>query len=232
MDITAGGLDGGVAQPTLDDIELSPVFMQVGGKTVAQGVNTVSLAHPGCPLGIVVDLLGRTHRHGPAFVPAEKEPLFRLNAAVIVTKHLKAVLGQDGIAVLAALALFHPDHHPGGLDVLGLEPDRLGGPQPRSVHRGQQGAVFDVARGVDDARNLFPAQKHGQLPDPGPGRDGELGISPAQIILVEFLQTTEQDITAGPGQLPVLNVVEQKVLDLPIAQCLGRLLMKGGQGLH
>ena len=64
---------------------------------------------------------------------------------------------HDG-AILAALAVLDPDHHPDTVDVADLQADRLGGPQPRRIGRGQRGTGLQAGHPL--RRKLSPLTDH------------------------------------------------------------------------
>lgn len=46
MQIPAGGFNRAVTKPSFDDEQLHSLIKQVGGKAVAQGMNTAALGEP------------------------------------------------------------------------------------------------------------------------------------------------------------------------------------------
>ena len=70
---------------------------------------------------------------------------------------------QHDVAVLAALAVLDPDHHPAAVDVADLQADRLGGAQPRRIGRRQRGAGLQARHRLEKAHHLVGAQHHRQL---------------------------------------------------------------------
>src|SRR5262249_18209507 len=61
---------------------------------------------------------------------------------------------QHDVAVLAAFAMLDADHHPAAVDIADLEPDRLGGAQPRGVGCRQRGAGLQAGYGFEEANHL------------------------------------------------------------------------------
>ena len=69
----------------------------------------------------------------PIPITARKQPMYRLGQAPIGTQDRQQRWRQHDVAVLAALAVFDPDHHPAAVDVGDLECGNLGYAQPGAV---------------------------------------------------------------------------------------------------
>lgn len=69
---------------------------------------------------------------------------------------------HDG-AVLAALAVLDPDHHPHAVDVADLQADRLGRPQTRRRGRRQRGTGLQARHRLEKAHHFIGVQHHRQL---------------------------------------------------------------------
>ena len=65
--------------------------------------------------------------------------------------------GQNRIAVLAPLALFDPDHHPGRIafNMFRLEANSFPDSQPCAVDGLEQNPVFEVINAAQEAAYLF-----------------------------------------------------------------------------
>lgn len=112
MNVPASRFYGGMAHPSLDDIEFCACFERMCSETVTQGVDPTSFGDPCFSLGLVVNSLGGANGHGAFFVPAKKQPFAGLVTSPIFAQEFKAMLRQDSISVFTALALFNSDHHP------------------------------------------------------------------------------------------------------------------------
>jgi hypothetical protein len=99
----------------------------------------------------------------PALVAAGEQPLARPGQAPVAAQDRQKLRRQHGIAVLGALALFDPDHHPPAVDIADLQPHRLRGPQPGGVRRGQRRAALQTGHRFEKAHDLICTEHQRQL---------------------------------------------------------------------
>lgn len=71
---------------------------------------------------------------------------------------LQGRLGQDGVAILASLALIDPDHHPLTIDIGYLKPCGFTGSQSRGVGDHQDGFMFEILRHGQEGFHLREIQ--------------------------------------------------------------------------
>ena len=108
------------------------------------------------------------------------------------------------------------------VDVLDAEPGDLGEPQPAGVGGHEQGAVLGVLQRVEEAGHLVLAEDDGE-------RLGRLGAGdlvddplPAQGDAVEELEGEAGLLVDVPGDLPLLDQVEQVGADVLGPEVFGR----------
>src|SRR5271165_4918837 len=71
--------------------------------------------------------------------------------------------GEHGVALLAALAAFDPQHHAAGVDVADLERGHFGHPQTRGIGRRQRHARLQAGNGFQKPHHFLRAQHAGKL---------------------------------------------------------------------
>ena len=86
-------------------------------------------------------------------IPGE-EPLLRPHDPPIVTQRVEQFRREHDIAVLAALALGHPDHHPLVVERAGLQANGFGDAQTGGVAGLQDRLVFDVFDAAEKMENF------------------------------------------------------------------------------
>ena len=129
---------------------------------------------------------------------------------------------EHHVAVLVPLALADVDDHAGAVDVLDAEPGDLGEPQPAGVGGHEHGAVLGVLQRVEEPGHLVLAEDDGELL-------GRLGAGdllddplPAQGDAVEELEGEAGLLVDVPGDLPLLDQVEQVGADVLGPEVFGR----------
>src|SRR5216683_5780641 len=128
--IERGGIELLVPEQHLDHANVGLLLQQMRGEAVPQRVQRdgfVDLGHLRRGMAGPVELPRREWVDW--FLPG-KQPALRASRLPPRTQQFEQVLGQHDVAVLAALALFDPNDHPGAVDVGDLERDDLGRPQP------------------------------------------------------------------------------------------------------
>jgi hypothetical protein len=70
---------------------------------------------------------------------------------------------EHDVAVLAALALLDPDHHPLAVDVGNLQENHFRHAQSGGIDRGQRGAAFEAWDRLQEANDLVGAQHDRKL---------------------------------------------------------------------
>src|SRR6202045_3235903 len=124
-------------------------------------------------------MLNGVRGDGSAEIPGE-EPLLRPPDPPIVTQGVEQFRREHDIAVLAALALGHPDHHPLVVERAGLEANCLGNAQAGGVAGRQDRLVFDVFDAAEKMENFRSAENDWQLLGLPGSRDARLQV-PASL---------------------------------------------------
>ena len=94
---------------------------------------------------------------------AGEEPLLRPHDPPIVTQRVQQFGREHDVAVLVALALGHPDHHPLVVERAGLQANGFGDAQAGGVAGRQDRLVFDVFDAAEKMANLRSAENDWQL---------------------------------------------------------------------
>src|ERR1700694_4869012 len=107
-------------------------------------------------------MLNGVRRDRSAEIPGE-EPLLRPHDPPIVTQRVEPFRREHDIAVLAALTLGHPDHHPLVVERAGLQANGFGDAQAGGVAGRQDRLVFDAFDAAEKLENLRSAENDRQL---------------------------------------------------------------------
>lgn len=135
----------------------------------------------------------------PAPVAAREQPVARPHQAPVAAQDGQQLRRQHGIAVLGALALLDPDHHPAAVDIADLQPRRLRGSQPGGIRRGQRRAALKARHRLKKADNLVRTQNQWQLTRLARMGDALRQLAPPQRHPVEEAQRTDDLIERRPG---------------------------------
>ena len=119
-----------MAQEEVDRAHIDARFAPMGGKAVAQRMETLAVRDPGGPLGVGGDLLGRRDGHGRGRGLSGTQPRGRAGPLPGGPPCAEEARREEGRAILMALALIDAEHHPIPLEVRALEADDLTDPQP------------------------------------------------------------------------------------------------------
>src|SRR4030095_7632618 len=104
-------------------------LQKMGGKAGAQRMNASAFFNPRSSLGLVEDMPGFISAQWAVLSSVGEKPNRRPVAFPILAQLHKQLLRQDGITVLAALALLDADSHARSIDVCDLESYQLTHPQ-------------------------------------------------------------------------------------------------------
>src|SRR6266699_1465281 len=154
-------------------------------------------------------------------VAAREQPVPRMDGPVVDAQQFEEGLRQRHDPVLAAFALADVDDHPGTVDVVGLEADRLRDTQPGGVAGHQDRPVLEVANAAEELEDLLTRGDLGQvLLRPGI-RDGLEAPGPLQGDLVEEAQGGDVVAEHAVRDLGLLDQVEQEGSHLVRSQLIG-----------
>jgi hypothetical protein len=221
-----------VPQEPLDRVEVGPRLQEVRGKGMPQGMDTPALRDPGLALRGIVVLLRGGDIQRPLPVPRREQPGGRAILAPVSAELRQQPGRQEGVAILAALALLHPETPPLGVEVAELEPHALADPEPRRVGRGQERALLPGGGGLEETSHLGGAQDLGErLPALRP-RDGEGQGGATQRRVVQEPERLHGDVTGAPGEVLLPEHVDQVRLALGRGEPIRRAMIVPRQAGH
>ncbi len=145
-------------------VRRSTPFSNKAVANITQAVDAHPFADSGLGARPSENALGR----GPADVcrpaGAGKQPQGRTLDLPIVPQVSEQRRRKHGVAVLAPLALLHPDEHPVrmAVDIGDAQLDQFTDPQPGRVGGHQQHPVLGVGRGLEQPFQFLLAQDFGQ----------------------------------------------------------------------
>ena len=96
-------------------------------------------------------------------VAARKQPTLRPSQPPICAQNPQQLRREHDVAVLAALALLDPDHHPLAVNVSDLEKNDFRYAQSGGIDSGQRGAAFEARDRLQEAHDLVGTQHDRQL---------------------------------------------------------------------
>jgi hypothetical protein len=176
-------------------------------------MDAMAVLDPGPLLGRGEDLFRGVGRQGTAGVPPREQPSLRSIEAPVGTEFLQQSRGEQGVAVLAALALIDPDQHPIRVDVARVQMDQFRDPQPGAIGRHQQHAVLGVPRGVEELGDLAAAERFRQ-PPAALRRNTQGKTLLPQHVAVEKLDAGQFLIAGAEGRFLLGDQVMEEVADL------------------
>lgn len=197
-----------MAEQALDGVQIGSSFQQMRREGVTKRVDPSLLGDPRPLLGTHVEALGARDADGTGDATGGKQPGEGAIDLPVAPEFLEEPLGQEGVAILRALALVHANRHAIRVDVRDLEVDDFADPEPRGVGRHEQGPVLGVVGRVEQPADLLLAQDLRQLGRLFRGRDAELRTIALERLVVQEAQSVEHDVAATPRQLPLHSQVE------------------------
>jgi len=132
-------------------------------KTVPQGVRRHLFGKASCCAGGPTRGMQRGRFERPFFVAAGKQPALGPGEPPVAAQNPQQLRRQHDIAVLAALALLDPDHHPTAVNVGDLEHHHFRHAQAGRVNRGERRAALQARDRLQKAHHLVGAQHDRQL---------------------------------------------------------------------
>jgi hypothetical protein len=110
-----------MAHQKLDGAQVDSGLQKMGGKAGAQRMNASAFFETRSFFGLVKDVPGFVSAQRAVLRSVGENPERRPVAFPLLAQLCEQVLRQDGIAVLTAFALLHPDSHARRIDVCDLE---------------------------------------------------------------------------------------------------------------
>src|SRR6266852_2426967 len=165
----------------------------------------------------------------PTAVRHRKHPVSGPLGPPIQAQQLQQLGRQQGLPVLAAFALAHPQHVAAGVDVTRLELSRLRGTESAAVQHGQHGAVAKLAGRLQERFDFLPAQDQRQLsfaPWKRNAFDRDLAV---QCVGIEKAQRADQLDASGLRCLFVLDQEQLVLANMLGAELVGWLMEVFGE---
>src|SRR3974390_2346955 len=128
------------------------------GKAVPQRVRRRRLVGPGLLRGLMAGAGKLTRGDRLQRITAREQPGPRAAHQPPIAQQLEQPRRQHRVAVLAALALLDPDHHPRAVDIAHLERNDFGHPQTRPIGDAQRRLVLEARCRLQHAGDLLRAQ--------------------------------------------------------------------------
>src|SRR5262245_25010933 len=123
--VPGGGTDVPVAEQSLNGMQVNAGFQQVRGEGVAEPMNAPRLADAG---GALRDLIHPWERGGMQRLTSSlrrKHPRSWTSDPPVLAERIEQPRRQDGVAVLAALAVLDADRHARRIDVTDAQVQHL-----------------------------------------------------------------------------------------------------------
>ena len=117
MEVDDGGLDGGVSEELLDEVEVDALVEEVGCEGVAQATRGCGDTDSGVGAGVLEGLLDGSGGDGPVVVLGGKEPVLGSVFRPVLPEDGQGAFGQQGVTVFASFALADADEHSVAVDV-------------------------------------------------------------------------------------------------------------------
>jgi hypothetical protein len=151
-----------VAEELLNVTEVCAGLEEVGGEAVAEGVDGELLGDSGAEAGALEDFLEGAGGKVAAGSATGEEPAFGSFEVHAGADDRGGSIGEDGIAVLAALAGADAEEASVVVEVAGAEADDFADAEAGGVDEHEGGPVLDVADGGEDAADFVAAEDGGE----------------------------------------------------------------------
>jgi len=214
-------LQVGVTEQNLDDADVGSVLQKMGGEAVPQGVRRHLFGKASRSAGGPAGGMQRGRFERPFLVAAGKQPALRAGKPPVAAQNPQQLRRQHDIAVLAALAVLDPDHHPAAVNVGDLEHHHFRHAQAGRVNRGERRAALQARDCLQKAHHLVGAQHHRQLLRLARVSDALRNRRLAERHPVEKAQRADDLVQRSPRD-PVGNQVNLEGMDLLKAQVIRR----------
>jgi len=131
-------------------------------------------------------------------------------------KQLQKLGRQHRVAVLASLALLHPDQHAGAIDVVDLEGGDFRDPKPGAIRGPQRRLILETRRRHEQPPDLLDAQYIGKLAGMTDEDEAERQIRPVERHAEEEAKSRNRGIDARRLHAAL------RLMNLETADILGR----------
>ena len=202
---------------------------QVGGEAVPQGVDGDVLLQARGPMGPATRLAHGGGGERAVAGGVGEEPGLRSCRLPVGPEDLQEHGREHHVAILAALALTDAEDHALTIDVADAERGDLGDAEAGGVGGHERGAMLERADGGEEPGEFVGAEDDGE-PLGLPGADEVLeGRGAAQGDVVEEAEGLEVEVVIAPGDMALLDQVEQEGADVLGPERLGGLAEVPGE---
>ena len=141
----------------------------------------------------------------------------------VLAQQQQRTFRQRHVAVLAALAVPHVEHHPVTVNVLHVQVDAFLEAQTAGVDRAQADAVARETQATQDALDFVHAEHDGQAVFAVGAHQLERGPLPPERVMVDELDGAQRDRECAGIRLLVVFEVEKVLAQFFFADAVGRL---------
>jgi hypothetical protein len=183
------------------------VFQQIGGEAMPQSMRGYALRKVGGFASLPADCEDCLSCDRALWWITREEPDRRSVALPVGAQHLKQLGRQHHLAILAALALTNADDLSLAVDIRHPQVRELGDSQAGGINGHQDGAVFEVAGGVEDGCDFGRTQDYRQFFLVARVRNAFNHPVAVEDVMIEEAQRAHRLIEHRPGDLFALNQI-------------------------
>ena len=230
------GVEGGnrrafVSEIDLDLAEVLPLFQQMGGVGVAQGVDVRVLLDPAGVESQTEGALerGAAHRFGggrgaQAVVAFGREqPRGMVMRFPLLAQELEGALGQRDVAIGVALAAANVEEHPLRIDGADFQRQAFAQAQAAGIDRGQGDPMIQSGDRGENLAHFSGREDHGQF-ELGLGANQDQFVGP---LAAQGFLPKEFDRANGLGGRLTGDFLDRLEVDEVLADLFGRQLLGG-----
>jgi len=224
--VAESGGDVGVTEEHLDDADVGAELEEVGSEAVAQDVRCDGLLEA-CAEGGLVQVVANGVDADAVSRLLSREELGSAGPASdpVATEDEQDALGQGDESVLTALCAADVEEHALGVDVGDAEGADLADAESGAVGGHDDGAVLWLIEGGEEGVDLGAAEDVGESGLDLWIGDGEGDVGALEGIGEEEAEGGDTDLEGGVADAVVDEAVNEKLLDLALAQPLGLVLV-------
>ena len=232
LQVPHGGQNGFMPHKELDSACINPGLQQMGGKGVAKRMDPADFMDAGLLFGRVEDLGSGDAVEGPVRLLALEQPRRRVIFAPVIPQVPEDAGREERVAVFVPLSLSDADQHAAGIDVGDLKADQFAGAKPGSGGVFEEDAVFEFVGGGEQPADFIGAENFRQPLFRFTRREDQAHGIPPQGDAIEELQRRDIGVAGAPGELTLVEHVEDIILDLPVVKPIRCLHVMSGQCEH